>query len=97
MIPITFASLPIAAAAKEKQKVGGGACFLDVDGDGVADLILPSSGDQAIRVYRNNGGTFTNIDTKDTGLAASGEAWHVPLETSTMTVCPTLPLRSLIA
>ena len=74
MIPITFASLPITTVPKEKQKVGGGACFLDVDGDGVADLILPTSGDQAIRVFHNSGGTFTNIDTKDTGLAASGEA-----------------------
>ncbi len=74
MIPITFASSPIGNAPKDNQKVGGGACFLDVDGDGVADLILLSSGEQAIHVYRNNGGSFTSLEPKDTGLVATGEA-----------------------
>ena len=73
MNPITFVAQPVGTAAKDQQKAGGGMCFLDVDGDGIADLVLPSTGEQAIRVFRNSGdGKYTELATDDTGLMASG-------------------------
>ncbi|HVJ06772.1 MAG TPA: FG-GAP-like repeat-containing protein [Acidisarcina sp.] len=72
MNPITFVAQPVGATAKAQQKTGG-VCFLDVDGDGVADFVLPSSGEQAIRVFRNNGsGKFSELASKELGLAVSG-------------------------
>ena len=75
MNPITFVSLPIGAAAKEQQKVGGGVCFLDADGDGMADIVLPSTGEQAVRVFRNSGsGKYEEAKAQELGLTTSGAA-----------------------
>ena len=59
------------------ETVGGGAGFLDYDGDGWQDIVLvagavwPDQGDPAIpalRLYRNEGGYFREV-TEETGLA----------------------------
>ncbi len=59
------------------ETMGGGAGFLDYDGDGWQDIALvaggvwPGRGDvapPAIRLYRNEGGYFTEV-TVETGLA----------------------------
>ena len=61
------------------ETMGGGAGFLDYDGDGWQDIALvaggvwPDRGDvapPAIRLYRNEGGYFTEV-TEETGLAAA--------------------------
>ncbi len=59
------------------ETMGGGAGFLDYDGDGWQDIVLvaggvwPDRGDAglpALRLYRNEGGHFTEV-TEETGLA----------------------------
>ncbi len=51
----------------------GGACILDVDGDGIPDLLLMGSGDQAIHVLRNKGtGSFEELPAEPLGLKLSG-------------------------
>ncbi|MGA9671818.1 MAG: FG-GAP-like repeat-containing protein [Terracidiphilus sp.] len=53
----------------------GGACMMDVTGDGSMDLILMQSGAQAIRVLFNEGnGQFVDLDAAGAGLKASGHA-----------------------
>ena len=53
----------------------GGACMMDVDGDGVMDLVLMESGPQAIRVFRSRpGGGFDGFDAVSAGLKAQGRA-----------------------
>ena len=53
--------------------LGGGACFLDFDGDGRHDLLLPG-GVRGMSLYRNTGnGTFSDV-TQVSGLGVSGEA-----------------------
>lgn len=75
MNPITFSSLSIGTAAKGQQKVGGGECLLDIDGDGAPELILPSAGDPAIRVFRNSGGgKYSELAAKNIGFTAGGGA-----------------------
>ena len=51
----------------------GGACMLDVTGDGHMDVVLMQSGPQAIRVLHAHGdGTFENWDAAGAGLKAHG-------------------------
>ena len=53
----------------------GGACMLDVTGSGQMDLVLMSSGAQAIRVlHRGADGAFSDLDAAGAGLSASGHA-----------------------
>jgi tetratricopeptide (TPR) repeat protein len=53
----------------------GGACMLDVTGDGHADLVLMQTGAQAIRVLHAQGdGSFQEWDAAAAGLKASGHA-----------------------
>jgi tetratricopeptide (TPR) repeat protein len=53
----------------------GGACMMDVTGDGHMDLVLMESGPQAIRVLHAHGdGTFEEWDAAAAGLKASGHA-----------------------
>jgi tetratricopeptide (TPR) repeat protein len=78
MIPVSFVADPVegsAAAAHGDELQGGGMCMLDVAGDGPGDMVAMSSGADAIRVYRNTGkGSFDEIPSAQTGLAASGDA-----------------------
>ena len=53
--------------------LGGGACFIDYDGDGRHDLVLPG-GVRGMSLYRNTGsGNFSDV-TQGSGLVVSGEA-----------------------
>ncbi|MGB6692178.1 MAG: FG-GAP-like repeat-containing protein [Terracidiphilus sp.] len=53
----------------------GGACMMDVTGDGHMDLVLMQSGAQAIRVLHNRGnGSFDELDAAAAGLKAKGNA-----------------------
>jgi len=66
-------SLPVSPGAAETET--GGACMLDVAGDGHMDLVLMQSGVQAIRVLRNRGdGSFDELDAQAAGLKARGRA-----------------------
>ncbi|PYS37862.1 MAG: hypothetical protein DMG14_19820, partial [Acidobacteria bacterium] len=57
------------------QLAGGGACFIDFDADGRADLLLPAErGARAAILYRNTGGgTFSDV-TAQAGIDSAGEA-----------------------
>ena len=53
----------------------GGACMMDVTGDGSMDLILMQNGPQALRVLYNEGnGQFVDLDAAAAGLKAAGHA-----------------------
>ena len=76
-IPVHFAEKRVLPPISHPlaQKLSGGACILDVDGDGIPDLVLMGTGPRAIHVYRNHGdGTFSELPAADTGLVASGHA-----------------------
>ena len=83
MIPVRFAKVAIggpggsAASGRSggKEALGGGACVLDVDGDGLLDLVLMRQGDAAIHVMRNRGnGSFSEVNAQSAGLGLSGHA-----------------------
>ena len=53
----------------------GGACMMDVAGDGHMDLVLMQAGAQAIRVlHAKGGGSFDPLDAAAAGLKAAGHA-----------------------
>ncbi len=79
MIPVRLVARPVLAATGATQGAAetetGGACMLDVAGDGHMDLVLMQSGVQAIRVLRNRGdGSFEELDAQAAGLIARGRA-----------------------
>jgi len=78
MIPVklveTPLNLPIAGLPRPWTTTGG-ACMMDVTGNGHMDLVLMQAGPQSIRVLRSSGnGQFTELDTIAAGLKASGHA-----------------------
>jgi Flp pilus assembly protein TadD len=77
MIPIHFseqALVPSSSGAVAAAS-SGGACMMDVDGDGIYDLVLMQSGPSAIRVLRNHGhGSFEPFAADKAGLTMSGHA-----------------------
>lgn len=77
MIPIQFtvqALMPSSSGAIAATG-SGGACMMDVDGDGIYDLVLMQSGPSAIRILRSHGdGTFEPFAADKAGLALSGHA-----------------------
>jgi tetratricopeptide (TPR) repeat protein len=82
MIPVTLLQKPIGAAgtansglAKGAGELGGGACLIDLDGDGKLDLVVMGEGEHAIRAYHNAGDdTFQLIPEQSSGLVLSGKA-----------------------
>lgn len=81
MIPVRFVEQALgvggtaAASGSSANGMGGGVCMLDVDGDGRLDLVTMSSGEHAIRVFRNLGGdSWKAMPLKDTGLDVAGSA-----------------------
>ena len=80
MIPVRFTEqlLVHGAAVGEKKagtEVSGGSCMLDVDGDGLYDLVLMESGPSAVRVLRNRGdGSFEELGVDKLGLSVAGMA-----------------------
>jgi tetratricopeptide (TPR) repeat protein len=76
MIPIHFSEQALVPGATAAVATGsGGACMMDVDGDGIYDLVLMQSGPSAIRVLRNRGeGSFEPFAADKAGLTMSGHA-----------------------
>ena len=63
------------APTSEDEAATGGACMMDLTGDGHTDLVLMQSGAQAIRVLHNRGdGSFEDFDAAAAGLKAAGHA-----------------------
>ena len=72
MIPVKLVAEAMVAGSMPFTTTGG-ACMLDVAGEGRMDLVLMQDGPQAIRVLRSNGdGTFANFDEEAAGLKAAG-------------------------
>lgn len=79
MIPIHFSAQSLDSAYSAGQKgdsnKSGGACMMDVDGDGKYDLLLMESGQLALRILRSHGdGTFEPLAAESIGLALRGHA-----------------------
>ena len=76
MIPIHFVEQPIVTGpAAGAAMSSGGVCMMDVDGDGIYDLVLMQSGPSAIRILRSHGdGSFEPFSADQAGLKASGHA-----------------------
>ncbi len=74
--PIGGDSQPSSPAAKPSEdEVGGGACMVDLFGDGKTDLISLDEGAHAIHAYRNlGGGRFEELPPAQTGLDLRGHA-----------------------
>ncbi len=80
MIPIHFVSRQLMRKAPLEQNTAGtansgGACMMDVDGDGRFDLLLMHSGRNAIEVLKNRGdGGFEKLAADHLGLDIEGNA-----------------------
>lgn len=79
MIPVRFVPQAGPAASANASPgggnaIGGGACILDTEGNGEKDIVVMSSGDAAIRVYKVlKNGSSEEVSVQQTGLAASGQ------------------------
>ncbi|HEY5254154.1 MAG TPA: tetratricopeptide repeat protein, partial [Acidobacteriaceae bacterium] len=73
MIPVRFVREAIGSDAKtmppanEAGEAGGGACMLDLFGDGKTDLISLGEGEHTIHAYRNLGGRFEEVPATQMG------------------------------
>ena len=78
MIPVKLVATPLnlpSAGIPWPWTTTGGACMMDVTGEGRMDLVLMQSGAQAIRVLRSKGdGTFLDWNAAAAGLKANGHA-----------------------
>ena len=88
MIPVKLAAQPMLSQVRNSGSgapkfdvksaewtTTGGACMMDVTGDGRMDLVLMQLGAQAIRVMHNKGdGSFEEWNAEAAGLKASGRA-----------------------
>ncbi|MGA2220111.1 MAG: FG-GAP-like repeat-containing protein, partial [Terracidiphilus sp.] len=74
MIPVKLVAKPLTVGSAPFTTTGG-ACMMDVTGDGHMDLVLMQEGAQAIRVLHSKGdGSFEDWDAEAAGLKASGNA-----------------------
>ncbi|MGC1782817.1 MAG: FG-GAP-like repeat-containing protein [Acidobacteriaceae bacterium] len=84
MIPVRFVREPIGSGfnsssskvdVSRQDQPGGGACMLDIFGDGRSDLVTLDDSVHAIHVYRNLGNDhFQQTPVSQTGLDFSGNA-----------------------
>src|ERR1035441_10111669 len=89
MIPVRLVARPLVVADSqaspprrtrpgapgEKWETTGGACMMDVTGEGRMDLVLMQTGAQAIRVLHSKGdGSFEEWNAEAAGLKAQGHA-----------------------
>ncbi|MGD0681619.1 MAG: CRTAC1 family protein, partial [Terracidiphilus sp.] len=75
MIPVKLVAQPMVTGKTAPFTTTGGACMIDVTGDGRMDLVLMQTGAQAIRVLHNKGdGSYEEWDAAAAGLKASGRA-----------------------
>lgn len=77
MIPVSFvpqqASDPSQVVADNGLTQGGGACILDINGNGKKDIIVLGNGENALRAYRVENGAMTEIPTRQAGLFVKGQ------------------------
>jgi len=74
-VTIRLTAQPLASAANLASQLTGGACMMDVTGQGSMDLVLTTTGKQAIEVlHRNEQGNFDELNPESIGLAAHGHA-----------------------
>jgi tetratricopeptide (TPR) repeat protein len=69
---LTAARLAAAPPDHFVQAAGAGACFIDFDADGRPDLLLPSGQSGRPAIYRNTGGSFSDV-TERAGFDSAGE------------------------
>jgi tetratricopeptide (TPR) repeat protein len=81
MIPVKLVAQPMALQVPESRAEAlaftttGGACMMDVTGEGHMDLVLMQAGAQAIYVlHRKSDGSFAEFDAPAAGLKAKGNA-----------------------
>ena len=75
MIPLKLVAQPMVTGKTAPFTTTGGACMMDVTGEGSMDLVLMQAGEQAIRVLHNKGdGNFEEWDAEAAGLKAKGRA-----------------------
>ena len=78
MIPVRLVAQPLMVPMSGmgwEWTSTGGACMMDLTGDGHMDLVLMQTGAQAIRVLRSKGdGTFLEWNAAAAGLKAQGHA-----------------------
>jgi hypothetical protein len=75
MIPMKLMAQPMVTGKTAPFTTTGGACMMDVTGDGHMDLVLMQEGAQAIRVLHNKGdGNYEEWDAAAAGLKAKGRA-----------------------
>ncbi|HEY1903679.1 MAG TPA: FG-GAP-like repeat-containing protein [Terracidiphilus sp.] len=76
MIPVKLEESPLVPAGSATNATAtGGACMMDVTGDGHMDLVLMEAGPRAIRVLHDKGdGSFAEFDAASAGLSAHGHA-----------------------
>jgi tetratricopeptide (TPR) repeat protein len=75
LVRFDASTLPNNRPASPSSRIGTGACFIDFDGDGRQDLLLPSeTGSRTGVLFHNSGGgRFTDV-TAQAGLDSIGEA-----------------------
>ncbi|HWA95406.1 MAG TPA: FG-GAP-like repeat-containing protein [Terracidiphilus sp.] len=74
MIPVKLEPQEIAGGVALHGATGG-ACMIDATGSGQMDLVLMANSEKAIRVYhREKDGKFAELNEKELGLQASGDA-----------------------
>ncbi|HEV2215918.1 MAG TPA: FG-GAP-like repeat-containing protein, partial [Terracidiphilus sp.] len=72
MIPVRLEPRVMEAGAREHHETGG-ACMMDVTGDGSMDLVLMESGAQAVGIlHRQKDGSFNRMDVVAAGLKLAG-------------------------
>jgi tetratricopeptide (TPR) repeat protein len=87
MIPVKLVVAPLTAPVSTSRPgapssevvqnwaTTGGACMMDVTGEGQMDLVLMQQGEQAIRVLHAKGdGSFADFDAASAGLKVKGHA-----------------------
>jgi len=75
MIPVKLVAQPMVTGKTAPFTTTGGACSLDVTGEGRMDLVLMQSGTQAIHVLHSKGdGSYEEFDATAEGLKAKGRA-----------------------
>lgn len=73
MIPVKLEQVTL--GSQGQSKFTGGACMLDVTGDGQMDLLTMQSGGQAVGVlHRKADGSFESLDAAGLGLKIGGDA-----------------------
>ena len=76
MIPVSFVPQELsggrAVSASAPVGTGAGICILDVEGKGQKDILVLGDGPSALRAYRFEGGSLSEVSLKPSGLLVEG-------------------------